>query len=268
MVALPRPDQVAALQLRGVGAGERDVYRVLYEHRGTWLTMADIRRLSSGRATNEQLDRRKRNLHPHFVIEKKRAGKETLYRLRARKAPAAAIDVRLNERVRAQVLRHGRCAMCGRTPLEDGVKLQVDHKRPQSWGGTDDVENLQPLCVECNRGKKDLFAALQAASPAIRRASDRHSVHQRIGDALAAAAPGAMPANLLELIASPPWDHQDDWQRRMRELRLIGWEYSVERRRESGRVQTYYRLTRKAPWPRGSIRSAVARAERRRRAAH
>lgn len=44
------------------------------------------------------------------------------------------------------------CQMCGRT-IEDGVKLHVDHKIPVSKGGTNDLDNLQTLCSDCNMGK-------------------------------------------------------------------------------------------------------------------
>ena len=44
------------------------------------------------------------------------------------------------------------CQLCGRT-VQDGVKLEVDHKIPVSKGGTSDVDNLWTLCFDCNRGK-------------------------------------------------------------------------------------------------------------------
>ena len=31
----------------------------------------------------------------------------------------------------------------------------IDHKIPLSRGGTNDLENLQPMCGECNRRKRD-----------------------------------------------------------------------------------------------------------------
>lgn len=45
-----------------------------------------------------------------------------------------------------------RCQICGRG-LADGVKLEVDHIKPVSKGGTSDPENLRTLCWDCNRGK-------------------------------------------------------------------------------------------------------------------
>lgn len=45
------------------------------------------------------------------------------------------------------------CVMCGRSGR--GVKLEVDHKIPISKGGSDSLDNLQTLCFECNRGKRN-----------------------------------------------------------------------------------------------------------------
>jgi len=43
------------------------------------------------------------------------------------------------------------CQICRRS----GVELELDHVRPVSLGGTDEIGNLQTLCVPCNRGKSD-----------------------------------------------------------------------------------------------------------------
>ena len=56
------------------------------------------------------------------------------------------------------VLRHEvfqrdgyRCQECGATNLE--ISLEVDHIIPVSQGGTDELSNLQTLCIICNRAK-------------------------------------------------------------------------------------------------------------------
>lgn len=46
------------------------------------------------------------------------------------------------------------CQICGYT-VQDGVKLEVDHKVAWALGGDSDIENLWTLCQECNRGKSD-----------------------------------------------------------------------------------------------------------------
>lgn len=55
-----------------------------------------------------------------------------------------------------------RCACCGKwcgrpgrekANIPDDMKMEVDHIRPWSQGGSDEMYNLQPLCRPCNRGK-------------------------------------------------------------------------------------------------------------------
>ena len=47
-----------------------------------------------------------------------------------------------------------KCCLCGRTAKE--TKLEVDHIVPVAKGGTDSLNNLRTLCIDCNRGKSDL----------------------------------------------------------------------------------------------------------------
>ena len=44
------------------------------------------------------------------------------------------------------------CQICGAT-VKDGAKLEIDHIIPYSKGGTNNEDNLQVLCQECNREK-------------------------------------------------------------------------------------------------------------------
>ena len=46
-----------------------------------------------------------------------------------------------------------RCVSCGKP--EAVAKLTLDHVLPVSKGGSDRVENVQPLCEECNLRKAD-----------------------------------------------------------------------------------------------------------------
>lgn len=46
------------------------------------------------------------------------------------------------------------CVSCGRKP-EHGITLEVDHIKPRSKGGTDEISNLQTLCRKCNIGKSN-----------------------------------------------------------------------------------------------------------------
>lgn len=49
------------------------------------------------------------------------------------------------------------CRYCGRTPLEDKVKLECDHIIPRNKGGKDERDNLITACEDCNRGKTDVL---------------------------------------------------------------------------------------------------------------
>ncbi|MDR0618296.1 MAG: HNH endonuclease, partial [Bacteroidales bacterium] len=48
----------------------------------------------------------------------------------------------------------GHCAYCGTEINFD--KFQVDHFVAKLKGGSDDVDNLMPSCIECNRYKATL----------------------------------------------------------------------------------------------------------------
>jgi hypothetical protein len=57
------------------------------------------------------------------------------------------------------------CVYCGRT-AKDSV-LDVDHVVPIAAGGTNEIDNLVPACVECNMGKG--AKRLENLPPAIRK---------------------------------------------------------------------------------------------------
>jgi 5-methylcytosine-specific restriction protein A len=74
-------------------------------------------------------------------------------RWKTRPAKAPGERGSLSVRTRYQVFKRDlyRCRICAKT----GVELEVDHIVPVARGGSDDMENLQTLCVPCNRGKRD-----------------------------------------------------------------------------------------------------------------
>lgn len=262
-MALPAPDSREFLELR-LGHEERKVYRVLYDMRENPPTLPEIRARIPELAEHEQLGRRLRNLRPYFEVRAVRQGREWHYLLvDAKAAPVGAGDG-LSERERAACLAPARCAMCGRTPLEDRVRLQCDHKIPREWGGTNDPENLQPLCEECNRGKKAHFATYDKYADQIRRAIGFDSVHVRIGELLKAFDKAGVRSDLIGLVASVAESVQEDWQKRLRELRVLGWHIAVTKKREGGRVWSYYHLRESQPWPEGNVRTEIARLERQR----
>lgn len=248
----------------------RSLYAFLYERRSNPPTMVEIREhtvAAKGKA-NSQTDRRVRELRGWFHLPAQRAGKDFVYQLKGRAPETSGARSGISPRVRGEVLSTKRCAQCGRTPTEDQVKLEVDHKIPYSWGGTDDIENLQPLCVQCNHDKQAFYASMDPYEEQIRAATRHLEPHRRIGELLKAfkAADAEVPAQVIAVVASMH-QYQDDWQKRMRELRLLGWEYTTTKRKQNGRVKSFYRLTDFANWPDGSIRSEIARREKARREA-
>jgi hypothetical protein len=68
------------------------------------------------------------------------------------------LRVNINNKDRYYLLQrdNSTCQRCGAT-IADGIKLEIDHKIPVDWGGTNDIENLWVLCNRCNGGKKNLF---------------------------------------------------------------------------------------------------------------
>ena len=188
------------------------------------------------------LDRRKRDLKKWFRIEtldgektaggKKRSSKKYKYiGLRSEVIDEGDISIKLKAEVRHAA--HGRCQMCGRTIAEDGIKLVVDHKIPRNWGGSNDRSNLWAICEECNAGKKDYFASLDVDSETMKRITAYTSVHVRIGELLKAVGVGnKVPSSLIEVVAN-----QDDWHKRLRELRYpaIGWRIDPQRYKKRGR---------------------------------
>lgn len=213
----------------------------------------------------QHLDRRLRQLDYFFEITRVRFSSSTLYALEAVKTlDPSARRAPISKTVRAQVLRNQRCSQCGRTPDEDGVKLHVDHKVPKDWGGSDEVVNLQALCAECNEGKKNYFESLGAdTAQNVLAAANFETPHRRIAEALIAAYPHSIRTDILEAIAQSK-QYQEDWQKRLRELRnLDGWEIGTRKVKEGHRVMTYYFLNRMPPpLPPGDLASEIRKIER------
>jgi len=48
-----------------------------------------------------------------------------------------------------------RCVYCGKNPIDDGVKLVIDHVFPRNKGGKSNIYNLVTSCQLCNSVKVD-----------------------------------------------------------------------------------------------------------------
>lgn len=243
----------------------RNLYTFLYERRNDPPTMVEIRaNADAGREQpHSQTDRRVRELRKWFLLPAVPRGRNHVYELRGWNPGPISDSAGISAKVRGEVLSVKRCAQCGKTPLEDGVKLEVDHKIPQSWGGTDDIDNLQPLCTQCNHDKQAFYATMDPFEDQIRAATQHEDPHRRIGELLKAfAAAGAeAPAQVVGVVASMR-QYQDDWQKRMRELRVLGWDYTTRKAKENNRIVSYYTLTTWTEWPEGDIAATIRRSEK------
>lgn len=195
-------------------------------------------------ADQANFGRRRRELHALYMIEKKREGARTLYVYkgeRDKSKDTAAINLRL--RARALHAASGRCRRCGQSIEKHGIVLVVDHKIPREWGGETVPENLEAICEACNSGKKAFFKSVDAEW--MQEVMHHKSVHVRLGETLKAFKGEPVDAATLEFVAN-----QDDWKKRLRELRYLNWEIETFNRRISKtRVSSFYRLVKARPWP-------------------
>ncbi len=65
--------------------------------------------------------------------------------------------MRSDTRRRIRVLYEYRCGYCGVRESDAGARLTLDHFRPRSNGGNDDVDNLVYCCHGCNEFKGDYW---------------------------------------------------------------------------------------------------------------
>ena len=229
---------------RKPGAIHRKMAELLQENPGG-LTSGQLREgLGLDPAEQAQLDRRRRELRYWYEIDKKTAGGRTFYIMRGeRKTPFETGGVSLRKKATTLAAAHGRCQMCGKTIERHGITLVVDHKIPRDWGGSNEEENLWAICEECNAGKKAHFASLDQTL--MRRVMQHESVHMRIGELLKGSGGKMVTSDLIALVAG-----QDDWKKRTRELRYLGWRIEVSRKKlPSGRVRSAYTLRRFVDWP-------------------
>jgi 5-methylcytosine-specific restriction endonuclease McrA len=201
------------------------------------------------------LDRRKRDLKKWFVIEKQQVVQELLGRRQKtvlykyvgkRKHVTDEGDISLKTRAEVIHAAHGRCHECGRTIEKHGIALVVDHRVPREWGGGNERENLEAICEDCNAGKKAYFSSF--APEKMKNIMIHKSVHVRLGEALKTSGVGERtPSSFLDFVAG-----QDDWHKRLRELRypVIGWEIETRAyKNKSGKKKVDYVLKRYRVWP-------------------
>lgn len=269
---LPHPDSE---ELRALlkGAEAREAYRWLWESQAEPRPMSDWveRSRSIFGKTNSNTGRRLREVYSVFEVRRyKQPGTGAWVYELVRQAAAAKDTARISPALQARVFAvKGRfCAMCGLSPA-DGVKLQIDHIVPREWGGLTELDNLEPLCVPHNHGKKAFFATFDEVGPLIRRAMPEADPWLRIGKLLKGfyAMEKPCPVELIYLVARET--HKGDPLKRLRELRFVlGWPIGSSRTKDSGGVThvTYRLAGAPPPWPAAGPAAEVLRYERERKA--
>lgn len=215
----------------------RRILSLLREH-PAGLSITEIRRrLELGGEEQQHLDRRIRDLDEEHQIDRVRKAGAMLYvYVGLRTVPRKRAPIHPKVRAELLVNAHGTCAMCGRTIQKDGIKLEIDHIVPVEWGGTSDIWNLQALCSEDNAAKKAYFAGFDPQL--MKRVYAYPKIHQRIGQLLIARHPNYVESSLLGAVAG-----QEDWHKRLRELRTIGWHITVKKiYHANGRVTSAYKV--------------------------
>ena len=70
-------------------------------------------------------------------------------------SPSKSQPWKVNKTTRWKVMKRDgfKCVKCG--AAGDEARLEIDHINPVSKGGPSTEKNLQTLCFNCNRGKRD-----------------------------------------------------------------------------------------------------------------
>ena len=199
------------MQSKRKKSGKQLVLEYFKEHLGEWVSNQELRRIA-GYEGND-VPRVVRDLRQQgWAIEVRGDGYSRLTSLT--KGPARGVRKSISEKLRYQVLaRDGhRCKSCGRSP-EDGIKLQIDHVIPVDWGGGTNIDNLETLCDECNRGKKNWIP--EAPKEVMQQVMIRKTVEERI-EALFDNMPNVdIPSAIVRLVSKGAFD----WQRALRRIR-------------------------------------------------
>lgn len=226
-----------------LGAISAKIYALLAKYPGG-LDITQIRQMLGVGEEQEHLDRRIRDLRKYYSVPGKHDGGRYIYILTGRREDVASDNATISGRLRAKILHasKGKCQMCGRTVTEDGVRLEIDHKIPQTWGGQTIPENLWAICVPCNNGKRDYFASFDDAE--MREIMALPAVHLRIAYILKMHLGKPVSSRLIEFVANA-MERQEDWHKRLRELRYppIGLKIKMGKRKTSeGYIESTYTL--------------------------
>ena len=205
-----------------IGAKER-MLELLKKNVGCLVTREELSRVAGVHEWARQIRYLRQEGWKIEVIRGERGGYRLTSPEKGHGRPREAID----DKTRAMVLYRDRsaCRMCGRTP-EDGVKLHVNHKLPVDWGGSNELDNLETLCDECNQGKKAFFSTLDADT--MRRVQSLESGRERLLEFIKSCKGKEVGPYIFSVVS-----RIRDWMRELRKLRQDGLiDYTYDRKKE------------------------------------
>lgn len=139
------------------GTAYLDYMRKYYAEHRTYFKRHNTRYYAAHRTTEKARATSYQRAHPERARAINRKAKQRYRQTEKGKSAAirssharraqgkGRIDWKAWERKRDRI---GSCALCGK-----GGKLTLDHIIPIKKGGTNDIRNLQPLCLTCNCSK-------------------------------------------------------------------------------------------------------------------
>ncbi|MDF1605905.1 hypothetical protein [Nocardioides sp. YIM 152315] len=264
---LPEPDSETLL---GLLSGGRSIalYGLLFRRRQNPPTATEIGYFLQNVAGEdaEDVDRALAPLRAHFAVVATDDEPARYFLTGWLHIEQGAVFQPIDLRLRAEVLAPQCCAQCGDRPIPDGARLRPAQRIPMRWGGQATRENLEPLCEDCATGRQQYFQRWDHLADQIALAVNHADPRMRLGEFLRVMSPAWVRADLLEAVASAK-EYQDDWNRRLRDLRFLGWDYEHQNRKTEGsRTWAYYRFVKAAPWPVNIHAAIKAEADRRRAA--
>ena len=228
------------------------------------LDIDQIRERVHFEGNQQHLDKRVRETYPFYILERSHVGRRFVYKYVGERPPGTwdygVISKTLQAKIRDRDGR--RCRMCGKTVDEDHIKTHVDHMIPREWGGETVEENLWTLCSSCNEGKKNYFASFDPEL--MERILHHKSPHRRIVSLLESKLGEWVDSDLIQFVANFQ-SYQEDWQKRLRDLRYTGLKIEQRSRKIEKRKKSFYRVMQMIELPE-DITAFVQRFERERSA--
>lgn len=131
-------------RVREYAAKNRD--KILEKHRDYWHNKTDKKAYNQKRSARR---RERYQTDPEFREQRKKDGRHSA---KIRKARMKGAEGSYTQKEWEDLCRKYdyRCLCCGKKK-----KLTADHVIPISRGGTNTIDNIQPLCATCNSSKND-----------------------------------------------------------------------------------------------------------------